>query len=318
MKPIKAFSPYKLSTPALFKWCATASRSARTIGVLAHFLAKDPASHAYESLGILPPFENDQPVHDLDGAAYLLVYQYNQRILPGAVRDEKMRDRVAALVEKEDRELTKTEYAQLRNEVEKELLPKAFIRRTHIPVFVYRDRLLICTPSAKRQEDIIAHLSSVMNVRNIDCVVENIFTVDDIGPLLKLAAIDGQVYASNDFYFETSDSAVFKGSDKRKISVKDRPISHEEVQHVLINGYYSVVELRLEHRTEEGDLMLTFSLTDKLIFKGIKLAVTEETTGAEDAHATYFIYAKQFASAVADVIDVLGGETAATPDDEEL
>ncbi len=318
MKPIKAFAPYNLSTPALFKWCAKASRSMRTIGVLEHFLAKDPASHAYESLGLLPPFENDQPVHDLDGAAYLLVYQYNQRILPGTVRDEKMRDRVAALMEKEDRELTKTEYAQVRNEVEKELLPKAFIRRTHIPVFVYRNRLLICTPSAKRQEDIIFHLSSIMTVRDIDCKVENIFTNEDFGPTMMKVAIDGEAPTDLGRYFETATSITIKGGDKRKVSVKDRPVSSSEVQHLLVNGSYSVIELGLEYRTEDADLLLNVTVTDKMIFKGIKLAITEETTSAEDAHATYFIYAKQFASVTADVIDVLGGEAAAADEDEEL
>lgn len=318
MKPIKAFSPYTLSSPALFKWCAKASRSMRTMGVLEHFLAKDPASHAYESLGLLPPFESDQPVHDLDGSAYLLLYQYNQRILPGAVRDEKMRDRIAALREKEDRDLTKTEYAQVRSEVEKELLPKAFIRRTHVPVFVYKDKLVICVASAKRQEDIIFHLSSIMTVRSIDCKVENIFTNDDLPPLLKTTAIEGVAHSDMGRYFQTTDAAVFKGSDKRKVSVKDRDISHSEVQNLLVNGAYAVIELRMDYRTEDQELLLTFSLTDKMVFKGIKLAITEEVSTAEDAHATYFIYAKQFGALVADVIDVLGGEAAATDENEEL
>lgn len=318
MKPIKAFAPYNLSTPALFKWCATAAKSKRTADVLQHFLAKDPASHSYESLGILPPFENDKPVHDLDGAAYLLVYQYNQRILPGAVRDEKMRERVAALMEKEDRDLTKTEYVQVRNEVEKELLPKAFIRRTHIPVFVYKDRLLICTPSAKRQEDIIFHLNSIMTVRSIECKVENIFTKEDFGPTMQRIAVEGEAPTDMGRYFEPAKSITLKGGDKRKVSVKDRPVSSAEVQHLLVNGSYSVIELALEYYTEDADLLLTVTVTDKMIFKGIKLAITEEVSSAEDAHATYFIYAKQFAAVTADVIDVLGGESAASDEDEEL
>lgn len=318
MKPIKAFSPYTLSSPALFNWCKRAAKSTKTAEVLAHYLAKDPASHAYESLGLLAPFESDKPVHDLDGSAYLLLYQYNQRILPGAVRDEKMRDRIAALREKEDRDLTKTEYAQVRSEVEKELLPKAFIRRTHVPVFVYKDKLVICVASAKRQEDIIIHLSSIMTVRSIEGTVENIFTNLDLLPWLKETALDGESISSTDRFFQATDAAVFKGSDKRKVSVKDRDISHAEVQNLLVNGAYAVIELRMDYRTEDSELLLTFSLTDKLVFKGIKLAITEEVSTAEDAHATYFIYAKQFAALVADVIDVLGGEAAATDEDEEL
>jgi DNA recombination-dependent growth factor C len=321
VKAIKAFAPYKLSDQKFFEWCRTASKSSRVMSVLEHFLAKDPASFAYESLGLMPPFESDRPVHDLDGAAYLLCYQYNQRILPGAVRDEKLKVRIAELAEREGREVTKTEYAQLRNEVEKELLPQAFIRRTYIPVLVYKDLLLICHTSVKRQEDIIDHLCRLFGVRNISTTIELFFTNNDIDTTLKTVAIDGSSDQNvGESYFEASDAAVLKGSDKRTMRIKDRNVSHAEVQNALVNGSYSVIELRMDWNTEDGDTLMTFNLTDKFIVKSIKMAETVELKSAEDLHATYYIYAQQFKALVPDIIDLLGGESSppAGDDDDEL
>lgn len=318
MKAIKAFAPYKLSDTKFYEWCRTASKSNRVMSVLEHFLAKDPASFAYDSLGLLPPFEENKPVHDLDGAAYLLCYQYNQRILPGAVRDEKLRDRVSALAEREGRDPTKTEYAQLRSEVEKELLPQAFIRRTHIPVLVYKDMMLICHTSVKRQEEIIDHLARLFAVRSIDTSIELFFTNEDIDTTLKTVAINGTSDMTvGEYYFEAADAAVFKGSDKRTMRIKDRAISHAEVQHALVNGSYSVPELRMTWKTEDGDDLMTFNMTDKFIIKGILMAEAVELKSAEDLHATYFIYAKQFKSLVPDIIDLLGGESSPPADDDD-
>lgn len=320
MKPIKAFAPYKLSDQKFFDWCKTASRSMRTMGVLEHFLAKDPASFAYESLGLLSPFESDHPVHDLDGAGYMLCYQYNQRILPGAVRDEKLKLRIAELAEREGRDVTKTEYAQLRGEVEKELLPQAFIRRTHIPIFVYKDMLLICHASAKRQEDIIDHLCRLFAVRNISTTIELYFTNNDIDTTMKQLAIEDvmRLDDEDDNYFQAADAAVFKGSDKRTLRIKDRDVSHDEVQNALVNGSYSVIELRMNWNTADSDNLMTFNLTDKFIVKSVKLAETVELKSAEDMHATFFIYAKQFKALVPDLIELLGGESSPPADDEEL
>lgn len=318
MKPITAFAPFRLTTPELYKWCGrVAKKGTAATEVIKHFMARDPASHAWGSLGILEAFEGSGPVHALDGAGYLIMYQLNQRILPGPVRDEKLRDRIAALVEKEDRDPTKQEYAQLRDQVESELLPQAFIRRTHIPVLVFKERILICTASAKKHEDISYHLAQMLATRGVDCAITLTWTMEDIKPLLMKTALGDAMYAESERHFEAANAAVFKGSDKRSMRIKDRDVAHKEVQHVLINGSYEVTELRLNYKTEDGDDLLTCTLTDKLVVKGIKLAQTTELKTAEDAHATMYLFARELHSLTEDIISALGGDAEDADDEEE-
>lgn len=320
MKAIKAFTPYNLKSDAFHAWCKKAAKSSKTADVLQFFLSKDPASHAWGNLGLSAPIDDGIFVHDLDGAAYLLTYCFNDRILPGAVRDEKLLARISAIAEKEGREVTKKEYAQTRDEVEAELLPIAFIRRAYVPVLVYPERILICTTSAKKCESIIANLQAIMTVRKIDCEIWNIWTEDDIAATLKKAVLEGVIETEN-CSLAASDSAVFKGADKRTLRVKDRDVSHTDIQNALIEGAYGVTELRFDWGDEHNDGMAAFTLTDKLIIKGIKLAETVEMKSAEDTHATMFICAKQFNRMMIDVIEALGGESDTPPDstdDEEL
>lgn len=317
MKPITAFAPFRLTSPALYNWCKRAAAKPEAVNdALKNFLARDPASQSWGSLGLLEAFEGSGPVHALDGAGFLLMYQFNDRILPGAVRDEKLRDRIATLVEREDRDPTKQEYAQLRDQVESELLPQAFIRRTNVPVLVFKDRMLVCCPSAKKHEDICYHLGQVMVVRGIECTITLTWTMDDIKPLLMKTALGDPMYADSERHFEAANAAVFKGSDKRTMRVKDRDMAHKEVQHVLVNGSYEVTELRLNYKAEDGDDILTCTLTDKLVVKGIKLAQTTELKSAEDAHATMYLFARELHSLTEDIISALGGD--AEHEDEEL
>jgi recombination associated protein RdgC len=309
VKAIKAYTPLRLTDPALYNWCKTASRSMRTMGVLEHFLAKDPAPHAWNSMGLIAPFHTDQPVHDLDGAAYLLAYQFNDRILPGPVRDEKMLARIADLREKEDREPTKQEYAQIRDAVESELLPQAFIRRTHIPVLVFKDKVLICTTAAKKVSDITHHLTQLMVVRKIAGTFELVWTQEDIAPTLKKCVLDDVIETSNGFTFEASDAAVFKGADKRTLTIKARSMSRKDVQLALVEGSYDVTALKMDWQTEDGESMASFTLTDKFVVKSIKLAETPELKSAEDAHATFYIFARQLSQLHEDIVDALGGYT---------
>lgn len=308
MKPVKAFTPYNLSSPAFFDWCIKAAKSKKTADVIKYFMAKDPLEFEWNTHGLIAPIDEGAPVHSLDGGIFLLCYQFNDRILPGAVRDEKLLERINAIQEKEDREVTKQEYAQTRDEVERELLPQAFIRRSLVPVFVYKERIFIGTTSAKKCETIIGHMTALMQARKIECELWNIWTEKHIPDVLR------HVVFNDSDCFEGASAAVFKGADKRTIRIKDRGMHAEEVQGALANGAYKVTELQMNWTTEDGDSQGVFTLTEKLIFKGIKLTETPELKSAEDTHATYLIYGNQLAYLYKDAIDLLGGESDEPPE----
>lgn len=327
MKAIKAFMPYVIG-PALYGWCGRAAKAPteKLKAVLKPALAVDPTGYQWDTMGLIAPLEAGHYVHDLDGRARVLMYQFNQRILPGAVRDEVLQRRVTDLAEKSGRDVTKQEYAQLREQVEEELLPKAFIRRTTVPVLIFQDRIMFCTTSARRVEMMLAHLSKLCGDRNIELGFEHIETKTGLTYFMGEVANGVDLGEGNSHYFEAGTNGVFKGTgeDKRTVRVKDRDMQHEEIAQIIGTAGYMVTELGM--RVIDGDSVeIEFTLTNKWVVKGIKLAGIEaELKDAGDMHATFWLYAAQFETLTDALVGVLNedlGEPSdgATPDqDEEL
>lgn len=306
---IKAFNPYDLMSSGLYDWCGKAAKSARTADVIAHFVAKDPAATEWSSMGLIEPLEEGSFVHDLDGAARLLMYQFNERNLPGAVRDEKVSARFREFSDKEGRAPNKKEYAQLREDVEYELLPKAFIRRALVPVLVYEDKVFVCTTSATRAEKIMVHLNRLAEVRKVSMEFRLDFNAASLEGMLRETAKTGVIYdidgKESDDTITTGNSIVLRGADKRTIRVKDRSVLSDDVQALMKDDGYQVTELGLQFCNEDEPLA-SFTLTSLLLFKSLKLADTFATgADAHDAHATYWLYAKTLDRIYTFVMDAL-------------
>lgn len=96
---------------------------------------RDPGEHDWRSFGFVQPLSTDDGllVSPTSGI-YHLAIQFNERILPAKVRDEHVAKRIAAIEERDGRKVHKKEYAQVRDEVQFELLPKAFIKRSMVHV----------------------------------------------------------------------------------------------------------------------------------------------------------------------------------------
>jgi DNA recombination-dependent growth factor C len=311
-KLIKAFMPYAINA-ALFEWCGKAAKSDKTASVIEHFIAKDPGDHEWSNMGLIAPLEAGRIVHDLDGLARMLMFQFSERKLPASVRDEEVDKRYKDMSIREGRPLNKKEFAQLRDDVESALLPQAFITRKMVPVLVFKDRIFICTSSVSMAEKIFGHLARMCDTRKIAFVFGEIETVATPGFLLGQIARNGVEYVNEDdgendaIALHAGAAAVFQGEDKRAIRVKNRDLSSEELQQVMSTGTYATTELSITLKVG-GDEICTFTLTDKFIFKGVKLSdVTMAGIGtdADDLHATYWLLAKELSNVVSSVTDAL-------------
>lgn len=311
IKNIKAFIPFAVND-ALYKWCRRAVKdSDAALEAVKHFLDRDPGDNEWNHLGLaaVMPGE-DAIVHDLDGAGFLFMYRWAERKLPASVRDEELKKRYDALVEKEGRALNKREFAQLREDVEVALLPKAFIVPKLIPVIVTAKRLFVCTSSATMCEKIMTHLQRMCETRTKKIELHWSDLMTAVSPSQMLTQIVregfGDVPTDDDFYMIPAKAAVFKGDNKNTVRVKDRDLSHEEFKTIVNSGDYSVTELAMRLELE-SELLLNFTLTDKLIFKGIKLGdVMVAGTGidAADLHATYWLFAKEISRLLEAVLAV--------------
>lgn len=298
---IKGFIPYALGSKAFYEWCGKAAKSDKTAEVIAHYLASDPHATEWASYGLTFPIDDGRPVHDLDGTARLLTYQFNQRILPGAVRDEILVERVAAFVEKEGRAIGRKEYAILKEEVEMDLLPKAFIRRSLVHVLVYPSHILFCTTSPTKAETMMAHLMSLCGVRKVDIDVQQYQTVGTAAALIGRVARAGVEYIGDGddevhFSLHAGTSMTIKGEDKRTIRIKDRSVIESDIAALLTEATYAVADLgmSLQH---DGDEIASYTMTGAMVFKAIKLSniTTDDIKdNTADAHATAWLLARTF------------------------
>lgn len=327
IKNIKAFIPLAVNDE-LFKWCKRAvkdSDAART--AVANFIARDPGNSEWSTLGITNVMPGEEAVvHDLDGAGFLFMYRFAERKLPASVRDEELKKRYDALVEKEGRALNKREFAQLKEDVEVALLPKAFIVPKTIPLIVTKDRLFVCTSSASMVEKIMTHLMRLCETRKTPINLDWTDMMTAVSPSSMLTQIvrDGMAYFGDEGtdLLYPGKAAVFKGDDKRAVRVKDRDLSQAEFKAIVNEGEYAVTELALMLYVNRDEPTMSFTLTDKFIFKGIKLGdVMVAGTGIDvaDLHATYWLFAKEIDRTLKAVMTVyMEGQDAPAIEDDDI
>lgn len=259
------------------------------------FRSVDPAGSQWMTIGLVPPLGADPTLRDdhedeldpmeliagITGRAYMFYVQFNEKILPGSVRDEAMRDRVRALEDKEGRPLYKNEYCQVRDIVELELLKDAFIRRTIVPVMITNDsQMIVFSSSAKRIDDAGALLRRAIPFLK----TKQLHTQNGHGSLLR-AVIQKPYYWGDDldhdpdevpgYGVEAFNNAKLVGNDKKTISIKDMDLYSRDVQNIVGEGY-EPIEMKMQWFEDEDQATdsvptATFTLTEKGVYKGIAL-----------------------------------------------
>lgn len=256
-----------------------------------HLLSIDPRGDQWSSRGFMKSVRVGT-----NSVTYCV--QFNDRILPAKVRDEHLDKKVAELADREGRKPGKREYAELREQVEALLLPQAFIRRSLVHVSITDDLMLIWTSSFKKADEVVALLMALVeNSASEALFVTTISTRSPLSVVLTDIASDTLVHE----VLEKTDSAVLKSDDdSRTIRVKDRDIDAGEVQGLLDAGYIAH-ELGLKMANDAS-----FSLTEKLAFKKLKVDGTADIDDAADA--AIWLSIASVTRALGYVIEIAGGE----------
>lgn len=203
--------------------------------------------------------------------------QFNERMLPGKVINEELDRRVAKLAEQSGLKVGKKARAELRDQVEFDLLPKAFIKRTPVYfVFVNVNRsptLLVFTSSQKRADDVACHLEDTFEFALQPRKIE----MDGrLGGWLTTLAREENLGA-----FYTGRSVTLVGEDGKKVAVKDMAVEAKSVQSLLKDGF-EVTSLGICLKSGDNPEYVTFTLTDKAIFKNFSIDGVKATQAKED------------------------------------
>lgn len=306
MKQLKQFVPLQIND-TFYKWLGLAAKAPGDVqdAKIKHLYSQDPIGASWSTIGMVAPIDEGRFVHDLDGAARLIMFQINERNLPGAVRNEELAKRIKAHQDRAGVPISKVDYAKLRDEVEEELLPRAFIRRTLVPVLVYTDKMLICTVSQKKLDDVLRELFKLATVNaSIVFAPEYFRYVESCSVVFKQIATDE---VEDTCPLTPGNALQLKGEDKRTITVKDRAAGGHEVQALIDSDEYSVVELRMGWGYAD-ETEVEFTMNERGHFKKIIMAdVLTKDISKEDAHATAWMVAKTYQAMLIDVVKSMGG-----------
>lgn len=250
-----------------------------------HLVSKDPIGATWRTAGLVDPIKGERLRVDLSGTGYLMAVQFNERILPGKVRDEKLKVKVDKLAAEIGRKVDKKTYAQLRDEVEMDLLPKSHIRRTVVPVLFDKktNRMLVCTSSQKRCDDIQLIMEDAFGTKALSPM--RIMVQGPLGHLTTMAKT-GCIWSedSDDIGVNAGKGAVIKGPDKQTVRIKDKSLAESDVQEILKRDDYMVHEVACSI-DNGGDLETQFVVTENLVFKRLSMpgvAPDPEAGQAED------------------------------------
>lgn len=299
----KNFIPFELNMPAFKAFKSYAEDG--VFDALESCLATDPTGGQWSRIGLVEPMPADSLIMDLDGSAYLMAVQINERILPAKVRDEAVQKKADRLVESMGRKLGKKEYAELRDEVEIELLPKAFIKRTKIMVALREQNdtpfMLVFTSSMKKAEAVFLMIKHALCDQpaapvHVELRAFPIQMSGNVTEVLTTLAIDG-VSNSDDrqgLLLHTDKNIVIKSiEDKRTFRIKDRTVEAHDVQSLLNQEGYKAVELGLTHGSEEDEKMFC-TVSDKLIFKGCTIPEKLREEDQSDLFANSFMAVRTY------------------------
>lgn len=283
--------------------------------------AEDPVGASWQAAGFIRPIEGDEFLLPIDGAGHLACVQINERNLPGAVIKEAMIEKAAKTEDLTGRKPGKKEMAQIRDEVELDLLPKAFIKRKLVPILFAGNKLFVFSSSGKVVDHVLALLNSVADMDDMfKPVPVSVMVEKNIEAELTYLAREGQSETTDTEgeseinYLTIGNVGVVRGPNKQKISISEKDMASDDIAKLLEDDSYTVIKLGVEHMLAGSvDADSSFILNDKLVFSKFILAGAVSARGKDkkDADTTLIGTAwlvTQGASAALDtVIGFMGG-----------
>lgn len=243
---------------------------ARLNEALAEKVEYEPTGSQWRAAGFAPysPKISEELVWSGAEGVNLFTMMIHERALTAATIREEVLKRGEAIEAREGRKVYRNEYAQLKDVVIAELLPKAFIKHRRINAMVIDDLLVVGASTAKLAEDFLCTLREAMDGLAVRPLSTKMTPAEWMTRLMK----EGKAEE-----FKVGDTVKLMNTVKDTVSFKGIDLSDEEPQAYLDNGF-APKELAVFLGND-----LYFKLTDTLIFKGMKFSDGLVTASHADA-----------------------------------
>ncbi|MBB2495775.1 recombination-associated protein RdgC [Aquipseudomonas ullengensis] len=275
---------------------------------LATKLARSCASQELTTYGFIAPFGKgeDAPLVHTSGDFLLVAARKEERILPGSVVRDALKEKVDQIEAEQMRKVYKKERDQLKDEIILSFLPRAFVRRsaTFAAIAPKLGLILVDSASAKRAEDLLSTLREVLGslpVRPLSVKMAPTATMTDW--------VKSQ-QAAPDFFVLDECELRDTAEDGGVVRCKRQDLTSEEIQLHLSAGKL-VTQLSLAWQDK-----LSFVLDDKLVVKRLRFEDLLQDQAAQDGgddnlgqlDASFTLMMLTFCDFLPALFEALGGE----------
>ncbi|MES2817979.1 MAG: recombination-associated protein RdgC [Pseudomonadota bacterium] len=270
--------------------------------------ARPCASQELTTYGFVAPFGKgeDAPLVHVSQDFMLIAARKEDRILPGSVVRDALKEKVDEIEAEQMRKVYKKERDQIKDEIIQAFLPRAFIRRssTFAAIAPKQGLILVNAASPKRAEDLLSTLREAIGslpLRPLSVKVAPTATLTDWVKTQQAAE-----------HFTVLDECELRDTqeDGGIVRCKRQDLTSEEIQLHLSAGKL-VTQLSLAWQDK-----LSFVLDDKMIVKRLRfedlLQDQAEQDGGEDAlgqlDASFTLMMLTFGEFLPQLFEALGGE----------
>ncbi|MDE3735093.1 MULTISPECIES: recombination-associated protein RdgC [Pseudomonas] len=270
--------------------------------------ARPCASQELTTYGFVAPFGKgaDAPLVHVSEGFLLVAARKEERILPGSVVRDALKEKVDQIETEQMRKVYKKERDQLKDEIVQTFLPRAFIRKsaTFAAIAPAQGLILVDASSPKRAEDLLSTLREAIGSLPVRPASVK------IAPTATLTTWVKTQEAASDFY--VLDECELRDTDEEGgvVRCKRQDLTSDEIQLHLTSGKL-VTQLSLAWQDK-----LSFILDDKLVIKRLRfedlLQEKAEQDGGDDAlsqlDASFTLMMLTLVEFIPQLFEALGGE----------
>ena len=279
--------------------------AAQVEALLTQFVLSPCSASDPQSLGWVAPTASGSLVHAIN-RQWLLALGVEKRLLPASVVKQFANDRAKLIEEAEGRRVGRKEMRDLREALQAELMPRAFVQRR--TTFAWIDPangwLVIDAAAPAKSDELLEHLH-----KSIDGFGGRLPTTQ-ISPLSAMTSwvADGEAPAG----FTIDQDLELRSPDNAIVRYAKHTLEGDEVRQHIAQGKV-VTRLALTWRDK-----ISFVLNDKLQIKRLAFLdiLKEETDGQaqnedERFDLDFTLMTGEVAQLIAELMEALGGEASA-------
>lgn len=270
--------------------------------------ARPCESQELSTFGFIAPIGkgDDAPLVHVSNGFALIATRKEERILPGSVVNDAVKEKVEQIESEQMRKVYKKERDQIKDEIVQAFLPRAFVRKsaTFAAIDVASGLIYVDSSSASKAEDLLSTLREVIGTLPVRPLTVKMAPTATFTDWLKTQN------TSNGFTLLDNCELRDVAEDGGVVRVKKHDLSTDEIQQHLSSGKI-VTELSLAWQDK-----LSFTLNDKLVIKRLRfedlLQDQAQQDGGDDASgqldASFNLMMLTLRELMPQLLESLGGE----------